>query len=63
MYRWHITDPVRFGQGIRVTVLTPGWRKDRFLPLQGDIASAAYWYQTLPSLLKTLPSRASLLIH
>jgi hypothetical protein len=27
-----------------------GWRKDkRYLPLQDDIASVAYWYQTLPA--------------
>ena len=26
-----------------------GWRAEhRFLPLQDDISSVAYWYQTLP---------------
>lgn len=50
MYRWHITDPVRFERDLRVTIQALGWRADRrYLPLQDDIASVAYWYQTLPS--------------
>jgi hypothetical protein len=49
LYRWHITDPVHFKKDLRVTVHALGWRRDgRFLPLQDDIASVAYWYQTLP---------------
>lgn len=50
MYRWHITDPVRFQQDLRVTIQALGWRSaGRYLPLQDDIASVAYWYQTLPT--------------
>jgi len=50
LYRWHITDPVRFHQDLRVNIQALGWRKDRrYLPLQDDIASVAYWYQNLPS--------------
>jgi len=50
MYRWHITDPVRFEKDIRVTIQALGWRSGgRYLPLQDDIASVAYWYQTLPN--------------
>jgi len=50
MYRWHLTDPVRFNSRLRVTVQALGWRADgRYLPLQDDIASVAYWYQTLPT--------------
>jgi len=50
MYRWHITDPVRFEKDLRVTCQALGWRKDhRYLPLQDDIASVAFWYQTLPT--------------
>lgn len=50
MYRWHITDPIRFDNKLKVTIQALGWRKDhRYLPLQDDIASVAYWYQTLPS--------------
>lgn len=50
MYRWHITDPVRFEKDLRVTIQALGWRSGwRYLPLQDDIASVAYWYQTLPT--------------
>ena len=50
LYRWHLTDPVRFHQDLRVNIQALGWRKDRrYLPLQDDIASVAYWYQNLPS--------------
>ncbi|HEY8284762.1 MAG TPA: glycoside hydrolase family 172 protein [Chloroflexota bacterium] len=46
MYRWHIMDPVRFASDIRVTIQALGWRSDRrYLPLQDDIASTAFWYQ------------------
>jgi hypothetical protein len=49
MYRWHLTDPVRFGTDLRVTVQALGWRSGRrYLPLRDDIASVAFWYQTLP---------------
>jgi hypothetical protein len=59
MYRWHITDPIRFKQDLRVTIQALSWRNDgRYLPLQDDIASVAYWYQTLPSApLYPLPER------
>jgi hypothetical protein len=54
MYRWHITDPIRFKRDLRVTIQALGWRGDprrgaEFLPLQDDIASVAYWYQTIPA--------------
>jgi hypothetical protein len=50
MYRWHIVDPVRFEQDLRVTIQALGWRSGhRYLPLQDDIASVAYWYQALPT--------------
>ena len=50
MYRWHIADPVRFENGLKVTMQALGWRAGgRYLPLQDDIASVAYWYQTLPT--------------
>jgi hypothetical protein len=59
MYRWHITDPIRFEQDLRVTIQALGWRSDRrYLPMQDDIASVAYWYQTMPSqTFPTLPDR------
>ena len=50
MYRWHITDPIRFTRDLRVTIQALGWRNDRrYLPLQDDIASVAFWYQSLPT--------------
>ena len=50
MYRWHIMDPVRFEKDLSVTIQALGWRDaGRYLPLQDDIASVAYWYQTLPT--------------
>jgi hypothetical protein len=50
MYRWHIMDPVRFAVDIRVTIQALGWRSGgRYLPLQDDIASTAFWYQALPT--------------
>ena len=50
MYRWHIADPVRFRQGLRVTIQALGWGSDgQYVPLQDDIASVAYWYQALPT--------------
>lgn len=59
LYRWHIADPIRFEKNLKVTVHDMGWRKGgKYHPQQSDIASVAYWYQTLPtSPLKPLPSR------
>ena len=49
LYRWHITDPIRFDKNLKVTIQDIGWRRDgRYLPLQDDIASVAFWYQTDP---------------
>lgn len=52
MYRWHIPDPIRFKSDLKVTIQALGWIYDkqrRYLPLKDDIASVAYWYQTLPT--------------
>jgi len=49
LYRWHIVDPIRFEKDLKVTIQALGWRSGgRYLPLQDDIASVAYWYQTEP---------------
>ena len=49
LYRWHITDPIRFEKNLRVTIQDLGWRRDgRYLPLQDNISSVAFWYQTEP---------------
>jgi len=50
MYRWHIGDPIRFRNRLKVTMQALGWRSGRrYLPLQDDIASVAYWYQQTPA--------------
>jgi hypothetical protein len=49
LYRWHIMDPVRFEKDFKVTIQALGWQSGgRYLPLQDDIASVAFWYQTEP---------------
>ena len=49
LYRWHITDPIRFEKNLRVTIQALGWRSGgRYLPLEDDIASTVFWYQTEP---------------
>jgi hypothetical protein len=49
MYRWHVMDPIRFQHDLRVTIQALGWRSEgRYLPLQDDIASTAFWYQADP---------------
>ena len=62
LYRWHITDPIRFQKGLRVTIQDLGWQSGgRYLQLQDDIASVAFWYQTLPHApFPPLPSRDEL---
>ena len=65
MYRWHITDPIRFDKDLKVTIQDLGWRSDgRYLPLQDDIASVVYWYQTEPhNKFPTFPSRDQLDVY
>jgi hypothetical protein len=49
MYRWHIMDPIRFEEDLRVTIQALGWRSGgRYLPLQDDISSTSFWYQAEP---------------
>jgi hypothetical protein len=49
LYRFHIMDPIRFETDLKVTMQAIGWRSEgRYLPLQDDIASVAYWYQAEP---------------
>ena len=49
LYRWHISDPIRFEKDMKVTIQALGWRGGgRYLPLQDDIASTVFWYQTEP---------------
>ncbi len=49
LYRWHVMDPIRFEKDIKVTMQALGWRSEgRYLPLQDDISSVAFWYQKEP---------------
>jgi hypothetical protein len=49
LYRWHITDPVRFEKDLKVTIQALGWQSGgRYLQLNDDIASVGYWYQKEP---------------
>ncbi|MCE5229396.1 DUF2961 domain-containing protein [bacterium] len=63
LYRWHITDPIRFGKDLKVTMQAIGWTPDgtQYLLLEDDIASVAYWYQTEPhAKFPALPPRDAL---
>lgn len=49
LYRWHITDPIRFHKDLKVTIQSLGWQKGGFyLPYDDEISTVAYWYQTEP---------------
>ena len=62
-YRWHITDPVRFEEDLKITIQSLGWRSEGYLPLQDDLASTAYWYQLEPhNPFPVLPSNEKLVI-
>ena len=62
LYRFHVCDPVFFNSRLKVTMQALGWRSGgRFLPLQDDISSVVYWYQTLPGApFPELPGRDAL---
>ncbi len=62
MYRWHITDPVYFKEDLKVTIQALGWRSGgRYLPLQDDISSVAYWYSdTLDDVYPAFPDKDAL---
>ena len=68
MYRWHVSDPVRFEEDLKVTIQALGWRQllgftqgGPYQALQDDVASVAFWYQTLPSApFPALPDRDQL---
>jgi hypothetical protein len=64
LYRWHVMDPIRFDRDLRVTIQALGWQSGgRYLPLQDDIASVAFWYQAEPHApFPTLPTRDKMVI-
>ena len=65
MYRWHITDPIRFDKDLKVTIQALGWRDTGgYLPLQDDIASTVFWYQLEPhTVFPKLPAKEQLEIN
>lgn len=69
LYRWHIMDPIRFEQDLRVTVQDLGWSADaapnkRYYLRHDDLASTAFWYQTEPHApFPKLTSRDVLEVH
>lgn len=49
LYRWHIMDPIRFENSLKVTIQDLGWRSGgRYLPQRSDISSVVFWYQREP---------------
>jgi hypothetical protein len=49
LYRWHITDPVRFNTDLKVQIQDLGWQSGgRYAQLQDSISTVSFWYQTLP---------------
>ncbi len=65
LYRWHIMDPVRFEEDLKVTMQALGWKSEgRYLPLKDDLSSVAFWYQAEPhSPFPNLPDKDSLKIE
>lgn len=46
MYNWHIDDPIRFEDDLRVTIQAIG-AGDKFVPLvNADVFATSYWYQS-----------------
>lgn len=65
MYRWHLTDPIRFEKDLKVTIQDLGWRSEgRYLPQKSDVSSVAFWYQTEPHVkFPKLPSKDELEVN
>jgi len=65
LYRWHIMDPIRFEKDLKVTMQALGWKSEgRYLPLQDDLSSVAFWYQAEPhAAFPKLPDKDSLKIR
>ena len=48
LYRFHLMDPIRFEEELRVTIQQIGHNSRELFERTDDISSVAYWYQTLP---------------
>ena len=64
LYRWHVADPIRFKQDLKVTIQALGWQSEgRYLPLEDDIASVGFWYQAEPhAKFPALPKKEELIV-
>ena len=51
LYRFHVMDPIRFEEDLRVTIQCLGWwpERERYLQRSDDVASTVFWYQSLPT--------------
>lgn len=45
MYRWHLSDPIRFASDLRITLQQIGHDGTELFERSDDICSVAYWYQ------------------
>ena len=62
-YRWHIQDPIHFEKDLKITIQSLAWREETYLPLEDDLASVAYWYQSEPhNPFPALPKNKKLII-
>ena len=63
LYRWHVMDPIRLEKDLKVTMQALGWKSEgRYLPLQDDISSVVFWYQSEPHApFPELPAKENLL--
>ncbi len=59
LYRWHLTDPVRFQKNLKVTIQALSWQNEgrRYVQREDNISSVAYWYQKEPQ--KKFPALSS----
>jgi hypothetical protein len=60
LYRWHLPDPIRFGDGLRrVEIQALGWRcGGRYRSLRDDIASTVWFYLDRPVTNRPVPPTA-----
>ena len=58
----YTTNKAYFKEDLKVTIQALGWRsEERYLPLQDDISSVAYWYSdTLDDIYPEFPSKNDL---
>lgn len=48
LYRWHLPDPIRFTEDLRVTLQQIGHDGTDLFERADDICTTAYWYQSTP---------------